>query len=171
MRLRLASSALLLSMLASINSALAQYPDQPVKVVVPFAAGGFMDTVARVATERLARSLGRPLMIENRAGAGGRIAEEFVANSKPDARNKLASSSFAGDCFRLFGSVGVDSAPSVVAFRFAFSVFPSQRSVLAAVHACRELSIPSILHKFCRLNSLRYLVVFVPDIMNTPSPR
>ena len=89
MRLRLASRALLLSMLASINSALAQYPDQPVKVVVPFAAGGFMDTVARVATERLARSLGRPLMIENRAGAGGRIAEEFVANSKPDGYTLL----------------------------------------------------------------------------------
>jgi len=89
MRLRLASSALLLSMLASINPALAQYPDQPVKVVVPFAAGGFMDTVARVATERLARSLGRPLIIENRAGAGGRIAEEFVASSKPDGYTLL----------------------------------------------------------------------------------
>jgi tripartite-type tricarboxylate transporter receptor subunit TctC len=89
MRLRLAWSALLLSMLASINPALAQYPDQPVKVVVPFAAGGFMDTVARVATERLARSLGRPLIIENRAGAGGRIAEEFVANSKPDGYTLL----------------------------------------------------------------------------------
>ena len=48
-----------------------------------------MDTVARVATERLARSLGRPLMIENRAGAGGKIAEEFVASSRPDGYTLL----------------------------------------------------------------------------------
>jgi tripartite-type tricarboxylate transporter receptor subunit TctC len=58
MRLQSVLAALLISLLAGTNSALAQYPDQPVKVVVPFAAGGFMDTVARVATERLARSLG-----------------------------------------------------------------------------------------------------------------
>ena len=90
MRLRVALSALLFVTLAHASQALAaDYPDQPVKVVVPFAAGGFMDTVARVATERLGRSLGRPLIIENRAGAGGKIAEEFVASSRPDGYTLL----------------------------------------------------------------------------------
>jgi len=89
MRMRWTLSAVLLGMFAGIQPAIADYPDQPVKVVVPFAAGGFIDTVARVATERLARSLDRPLIIENRAGAGGKIAEEFVANSKPDGYTLL----------------------------------------------------------------------------------
>ena len=49
MRIRWTLSAVLLGMFAGIQPALAEYPDQPVKVVVPFAAGGFIDTVARVA--------------------------------------------------------------------------------------------------------------------------
>lgn len=89
MRLRFALSALLLSIFAGSSPALAEYPDQPVKVVVPFPPGGFMDIVARVATDRLAHNLGRPVVVENRAGAGGKIGEEVVANSKPDGYTLL----------------------------------------------------------------------------------
>jgi tripartite-type tricarboxylate transporter receptor subunit TctC len=90
MCLRHALSALMFILCAVPNAALsAEYPDQPVKVVVPFPAGGFMDTVARVATDRLTQSLGKPLVIDNRGGAGGKIAEEFVANSNPDGHTLL----------------------------------------------------------------------------------
>ena len=89
MRRGIAIRALTLVFLASAAPALADYPDQPVKVVVPFPAGGFMDAVARIASERLSASLGRPLVVENRGGAGGKIGDEFAANSKPDGYTLL----------------------------------------------------------------------------------
>lgn len=89
MRLGVATSAMALVFCMHATPTFAQYPDQPVKVVVPFPAGGFMDAVARITTERLMRSLGRPLVVENRGGAGGKIGEEFVANSKPDGHTLL----------------------------------------------------------------------------------
>lgn len=85
MRLGAAVTATILFLFVSTAPVFsAEYPDQPVKVIVPFAAGGFMDTVARVSTERLAQSLGKPVIVENRGGAGGKIGEEAVANAKPD---------------------------------------------------------------------------------------
>ena len=69
------------------NSALAQtegYPSKPIKWIVPFPPGGAMDGIARVLSERMARSLGQPLVVENRAGAGGNIGADAVAKSAPD---------------------------------------------------------------------------------------
>jgi hypothetical protein len=74
MRLRLAIRAMMIVVLAAALPAVgarADYPDQTVKVVVPFPAGGFMDVVARIASDRLAAILGNPVVVENRAGAGG----------------------------------------------------------------------------------------------------
>jgi tripartite-type tricarboxylate transporter receptor subunit TctC len=90
MRLRFAFSAMMFVIFASAHPALAaDYPNRPVKMVVPFPAGGFMDTVGRVASERLSAILGQPFVVENRGGAGGRIGEEFVASSKPDGYTLL----------------------------------------------------------------------------------
>jgi tripartite-type tricarboxylate transporter receptor subunit TctC len=75
--------ALLLALGAS--SALAQsWPQRPVHVIVPFVAGGNTDSQARIVTERLNELLGQPLVVENKVGAGGAIAAEFVAKSAPD---------------------------------------------------------------------------------------
>jgi tripartite-type tricarboxylate transporter receptor subunit TctC len=80
----------LIVMFAAANAALAaDYPDRPVKVVVPFPAGGFMDVVGRIASERLSQSFGQPVVVENRGGAGGRIGEESVINSNPDGYTLL----------------------------------------------------------------------------------
>lgn len=85
MRLGFALSAMMFVMFTSADPALtAEYPNRPVKVIVPFPAGGFMDVVARIASQRLSASLGQALVVENRGGAGGKIGEEFVANSLPD---------------------------------------------------------------------------------------
>jgi tripartite-type tricarboxylate transporter receptor subunit TctC len=61
-----------------------EYPSRPVTMVVPFPPGGVADTVARPVAESMARTLGRPIVVENRAGAGGGIGMAAVAKSKAD---------------------------------------------------------------------------------------
>src|SRR6188474_1522703 len=78
--------ALLLSIaLLGANAAQAQtYPSRPITLLVPAAAGGGNDTVARTVAERMSRILGQQIVIENRPGAGGTIAARQVARSEPD---------------------------------------------------------------------------------------
>jgi tripartite-type tricarboxylate transporter receptor subunit TctC len=60
------------------------YPSRPIKVIVPFAAGGPADTLARLVTQRLAMTLAQPIVIDNRPGAGGTIAAKAAASAEPD---------------------------------------------------------------------------------------
>jgi len=72
------------------GSAMAQsYPARPVKVVVPFAAGGPLDLVGRAVFEKLAASLRQPFVLENRTGAGGNIGTDAVAKAAPDGYTLL----------------------------------------------------------------------------------
>jgi tripartite-type tricarboxylate transporter receptor subunit TctC len=71
------------------TSALAQYPNKPIKIVVPFPAGGTTDILARAVGGELQKSLGQPVVIENRAGAGGNIGSDVVAKSSPDGYTLL----------------------------------------------------------------------------------
>jgi tripartite-type tricarboxylate transporter receptor subunit TctC len=66
------------------GSALAQFPDRPVTMIVPFPPGGVADTVARPIAESMSHALKQPVIIENKAGAGGGIGMAHVAKSKPD---------------------------------------------------------------------------------------
>lgn len=72
--------------------AFAAYPDHPIRLIVPFAAGGNADTVARLTAEGMTAALGQPIIIENRAGAGGSIGAEAVARAEPDGYTLLAGS-------------------------------------------------------------------------------
>jgi tripartite-type tricarboxylate transporter receptor subunit TctC len=66
------------------------YPSKPVKIVVPFAPGGNLDVTARLLGESMAKQLGQPFVIENRAGAGGALGSDAVAKSAPDGYTLVA---------------------------------------------------------------------------------
>jgi len=67
------------------EAALAQaYPGKPIRLIVPFAAGGGNDNVARLVGKRLSDSLGQPVVVDNRPGAGGVVGAELAAKSAPD---------------------------------------------------------------------------------------
>ena len=88
MKRRLALGAVLV--LALCGGASAQtYPTKPIKLVVPFTPGGVTDNIGRVFGERMGRELGQPLVIDNRAGANGRIGTDLVAKSAPDGYTLL----------------------------------------------------------------------------------
>ena len=75
------------------TSAARDYPNRPIKMVIPYAAGGPMDFIGRTLGPRLAQSLGQPIVIDNRAGAGGAIGTDVVAKSAPDGYTMLNTSS------------------------------------------------------------------------------
>jgi tripartite-type tricarboxylate transporter receptor subunit TctC len=69
----------------------AGFPDHPVKIVVPFPAGGTADAIPRILAEWLSRKWGQPVVIENHAGAGGNIGAELVYKSAPDGYTLLSA--------------------------------------------------------------------------------
>ena len=69
---------------ASAQDAAANYPNKPIRVIVPFAAGGGNDIFARLVGQKLVEILGQPVINENKPGAGGRIAAEYVMNQPHD---------------------------------------------------------------------------------------
>ena len=70
-------------------AALAQYPDKPIRLILPFPAGGTVDLMARLVTAKMSEDLGRPFIIDNRAGAGGTIAADATAKAAPDGYTLL----------------------------------------------------------------------------------
>ena len=72
------------ALLLAAGAASAQYPDKPIRLVVPFAPGGVTDTSGRVVADALSKRLGQPIIVENKAGASGNIGTQQVATSAPD---------------------------------------------------------------------------------------
>ena len=100
-RLLLIAFGLLVPLAAAAQ---APYPSRQITMMVGFAPGGGTDTAARIVARRLAEALGQPVVVENRAGAGGNIAHEILAKAPPDGHMLLLSS---------VGSLAV--APHIVA--------------------------------------------------------
>ncbi|MDP3416423.1 tripartite tricarboxylate transporter substrate binding protein [Falsiroseomonas sp.] len=92
---RSALGALGLAALPQMARAQASFPDQPVRMVVPFAAGGPADTIARLISRVMSERLGRPVVIDARAGAGGLIGVDLIAKSRPDGHSLVLASSGA----------------------------------------------------------------------------
>lgn len=73
-----------LAILASPAAISQGYPSKPIKMIVPFPAGGTTDVVARLVAQRMSESMGQPVVVENRGGAGGAIGADVVAKAPPD---------------------------------------------------------------------------------------
>jgi len=80
-----------LSTIAALAFAQGSYPAKPVTMIVPFPPGGVADTVGRPVAEAMSRDLGQPVVVENRAGAGGGIGMGYVAKAAPDGYTVLMS--------------------------------------------------------------------------------
>jgi tripartite-type tricarboxylate transporter receptor subunit TctC len=90
----LALTTALLLAVAAVNPSTAQsdaWPSKPVRVIVPFAAGGAADILARIVSDHLGRVFGQSFVIDNRAGAGGLVGEQAGARSDPDGYTFVVS--------------------------------------------------------------------------------
>ncbi len=84
--------AMLASLLAMPALAQGWQPDRPIRLVVPFAPGGNADVVGRLVAQGLQARLGQPVVVENRAGAGGSVGAEAVARARPDGSTLMVGS-------------------------------------------------------------------------------
>jgi tripartite-type tricarboxylate transporter receptor subunit TctC len=75
-----------------VPAARAQYPERPIRIIVPFAPGGNVDLAARTVTPGMAELLGRSVVVDNRGGAGGAVGAEIVAGANPDGYTLLVGS-------------------------------------------------------------------------------
>jgi len=89
--IRAFAAAMAFSLVPAIASAQA-WPSKPVKIIVPFAAGGATDVVARLLAQKLTDQWGQSIVVENKLGAGGNIGADAVAKSAPDGYTLLLTS-------------------------------------------------------------------------------
>ena len=86
-------AAVAATLLAAGASAQANWPTKPIRMIVPFTAGSVTDIIGRTVAESMSKSLGQPVLIENKPGAGGTIGAAQVAKSEPDGYTVLVHSS------------------------------------------------------------------------------
>ncbi len=122
------------------------FPSKPITVVVPFAAGGAADVLARVLTQAVAPKLGQPMVVESKAGAGGTIGAGFVARAQPDGHTLLLVTAGHAGTGALYGKlpfhpvndfapvIGVASAPVMIAVN-ASSKYKTMQELVADAEA------------------------------------
>ncbi len=108
--------------LAWAQAPTAAYPNKPIRLINPFAAGGALDQLARLLGQHVSDQLGQPVIVENKTGAGGNIGAEFVARSAPDGYTLVMGSS---------ATHGI--APSLYGARLPFDALKDFSAVSATV--------------------------------------
>lgn len=130
-RFLLASLILAASLAAQAQS----WPSKPVRVIVAFAAGGSTDVAVRSIQERLSQSLGQPVIVENRPGAAGNIAADYVVKQAPDGHTVLASADSLASNPHLLKNLTFDPAKDLVPV-----VQLTRQPVVLAVHTSLGVS-------------------------------
>jgi tripartite-type tricarboxylate transporter receptor subunit TctC len=97
-----------MALIAPINAPAQPYPDRPIKIVVPYAAGGAVDIVARTIGQPLAEALKQPVIVDNRPGASANIGMELVAKATPDGYTLLMASNGIATNMALFPNLTFD---------------------------------------------------------------
>jgi len=136
-----ARAACALTLIAATSAAFAQgYPARPIKIIVPFGAGGVADITARVLAQKMSETIGQQVLVENRPSAGGIIASEAVAKAEPDGYTLLLISNGNAVSATLFKSLPYDTvndfAPVSTAGFFDIAVLVNGDSKISSV---REL--------------------------------
>ncbi len=131
--------------LCAAGAALAQdYPNKPIRVIVPYAAGGLPDTITRLIQPKMADSLGQQLVVENRGGAGGISGTEAVAKAAPDGYTVLVAD---------VGQVAIN--PHI------FSKLPYQQKDLVGVGLIANSALFITLHQSVPANSFKEFIAYV----------
>jgi len=134
----LAASALAVPAAARAQGA---FPSRPIRVVVPFAAGGIIDVVARIVSDPLSRKLGQPIVIENAPGAGSTIGARNVMRAPADGYTLLLNGAAHSVIPALFPDAGVDPVRD-----FAPIALLGEQPFVAAVHpSVPATDVPSLL--------------------------
>jgi tripartite-type tricarboxylate transporter receptor subunit TctC len=108
MRIKPLLASLALTLLAATSVTAQSFPSKPIKIVVPFGAGGVADLTARTVAQKLSESMGQPVVIENRPGAGGVGAGDAVAKAAPDGHTLLLMSNATAVSAGLFKTLPFD---------------------------------------------------------------
>src|SRR5690625_4382380 len=88
----LAAAAASVLLLADVSLAQSDYPTRPVRLIVPYAAGGITDVATRMIARELERELGQSVIVDNRPGAATSVASNYMLNQKPDGYTLYAAS-------------------------------------------------------------------------------
>jgi len=128
--------ALAVALLAAAGASQAQpYPNKPIKLIVPYSSGTSTDVLGRLYALKLSDSLGQPVVVENKAGAGGNIAGEAVAKSAPDGYTiTLSTSAVHATNPALYGKLPFDTVRDFTHVTFLVSA-PNMLVVNATVPA------------------------------------
>lgn len=112
---RVASLIVLAALGFEAGTARAQsFPNRPIRIFVPSTAGGALDTAARLVAPKMANSLNQPVVVENRGGAGGHIAQEIVAKAPPDGHTILLDAPNLAIGPALYRSLPFDAATDFI---------------------------------------------------------
>jgi hypothetical protein len=109
MSIRLLSAGLTVLVLSHGGAFSQNWPNRPVRLIVPFPAGGAVDVLARTVFDKVTAQVGQAFVIENRLGAGGTIGSAAVANAAPDGYTILVNSSSHTVAPALFGNLSYDA--------------------------------------------------------------
>lgn len=140
------------------SGALAQaYPNRPVRIIAPFPAGGLADVLARAVGDEMTKTLGQPVVVENRAGAGGNVGAEVVANAPPDGYTIMMS------------SAGILSANEFLYSKMAFD----PATAFAPITLVADMPVLLVVHPKTGVSNVRDFVAKVkaePGKLNFGSP-